>query len=363
MTADSTICLDSLSDLLYERIEDILDYFDLDYHSYSKRYAVKCPIHNGSKRSLSIYHDKDYITWSCFTQHCEEGYTKSVFGLLSALLEAKHNKPFNTKEVIDWASRFVGGDKTSINPDELEISNYNKLVRNFNSVEFDQPLEIPVQQVIESLKLAPEYYINRGFSKDILTKYCVGLCDNQEREMYNRIVFPIFSDEFQNVIGCIGRSIFDKCLICEEYHNPDHPCTACAKWRVNKVFPAEQHFYNWWSAKKYIRESGKAIILEGQGDVLRLEQCNIRNSIGMLGTGLTEARKILLERSGATDLYICGDNDKAGERMNQIIINELGHMYNIKVISTKGNDFGDTPDDEVLNLFHEYDIPIIKETN
>lgn len=355
------ICLDSLAECLYERIEDVLDYFELDYRKLKNRYVSSCPVHKGDNDSgFSVYFDHDYITWKCFTRGCESNYSKSVFGLVNALLDNKYDREHNNKEVIKWSSNFCGEIK-NITESDLSMIRFNSMVKYFQPQQQTRLLHIDINKVKNSLIIPPEYYLERGFGRDILEKYCVGLCTKPHKEMYNRIVFPIFSDnKFDSVIGCIGRSVFEKCPICKGYHNPDEKCNQYPKWLVNDSFPATEYFYNWWSAKDYIKKSGSVIIVEGQGDVLKLEQAGIKNSIGLLGTGLTEHRKILLEKSGALTIYTCGDNDDAGENMNSKIKEELNLLYNVKNIVPPNKDIGDLPTNkQVIELLKSFNVPIV----
>jgi hypothetical protein len=44
-----------------------------------------------------------------------------------------------------------------------------------------------------------------------LEDYDVGYCDNPAKPMYERAVVPIYDNEHKYIVGCTGRSIFEKC--------------------------------------------------------------------------------------------------------------------------------------------------------
>jgi DNA primase len=81
-------------------------------------------------------------------------------------------------------------------------------------------------------------------------------------------------------------------------------------------------------------------LVEGPGDVWRLEEAGIQNSVAMFGVNLTDEQAILLECSGAMTVVLAEDNDAAGE----IAINELKDQlrgYNLKVYKPSAKDVGE----------------------
>ncbi len=78
------------------------------------------------------------------------------------------------------------------------------------------------------------------------------------------------------------------------------------------LFEKNQNLYGLHLAKNEIRQSQKAIIVEGYTDVITAHQYGIENVIASLGTALTENQAHLLARY-ADEVYIAYDADTAGQ--------------------------------------------------
>jgi DNA primase len=92
-----------------------------------------------------------------------------------------------------------------------------------------------------------------------------------------------------------------------------------AKWINSAGFSSGNTLYNYWFAKRHIRESGVAILVEGAGDVWRLEENGIHNSIAIFGTNLTDIQKTLLFQTGAMSLVVMTDSDEPGRKAAKVI--------------------------------------------
>src|SRR5205085_11087431 len=68
-------------------------------------------------------------------------------------------------------------------------------------------------------------------------------------------------------------------------------------------------------ARASAARAGRMVLVEGYTDVLALHQAGIRNSVGVMGTSLTEEQVIELERAvgSAGILELCLDADQAGQ--------------------------------------------------
>lgn len=145
------------------------------------------------------------------------------------------------------------------------------------------------KSVREKLTIPATYYLKRGYKPDILDKYDVGMCATQGKEMFGRIVVPVYDDNYKYMIGCLGRSIHEKCPKCNKCHSSNRNCPSnpieelwASKWKNSKNFKAENYLYNFWFSKQHIKESKTVVIVEGQGDVWRLEEAGVNCSVGVL---------------------------------------------------------------------------------
>ena len=168
------------------------------------------------------------------------------------------------------------------------------------------------EKLRQTLEIPCEYYINRGYSSDVLDKYDVGLYNKR-----NRVVVPVYDDSYKYVAGFLGRSVHDQCKKCKKWHDSKHKCPnkvyeikECEKW-LNGSFESTNYLYNYWFAAEHIRKTGVAILVEGAGDVWRLEENGIHVSLALFGTDLTDSQRILLDRSGALSIIVMLDSDEA----------------------------------------------------
>jgi 5S rRNA maturation endonuclease (ribonuclease M5) len=197
------------------------------------------------------------------------------------------------------------------------------------------------------LEFPAKYYIDRGYSENILDKYDVGLYNKR-----NRIVVPVYDDKYTYVAGFLGRSIFPQCDKCKKWHKPISRCPVTAyeikeseKW-LNGNFKSTNYLYNYWFALPNIQKSGVAILVEGAGDVWRLEENGIHVGLGLFGTELTDPQRVLLDRSGALSLIVLLDPDEAGKEGAKKLKDQLGRQYRMYFPNTR-DDVGGLNADEI----------------
>ncbi len=333
------------------RLEDLLEYFGLEFRKAKRFYVGCCPIHGGSKKSsFNIFHSGDEIigNWRCFSHGCHDHFHPTIIGFVRGYLSRTKygwldKKDFDKQcpfhEAVDFLIKFTGSkDIRSLTIDYMAIEQQKFSSHMQNIYARDEPkktLELPRETVVRSLDIPAEYFISRGFSREVLDKYDVGLCTTPGREMTMRAVAPIYNDEGDTVIGCTGRAIFDMCPICESYHNPTHECPKdynlwkFCKWRHNYGFKGENYLYNFWFAKDHIAELNIAILVESPGNVWRLEESGIHIGLGTFGAHLTDCQRFILDRSGALALILLTDPDEAGRLAAKAIRESCGSTYSI----------------------------------
>lgn len=373
-----------ICDKLCDRIEDLLDFFDIEYRSAnSNMITMSCPIHDGDNKSaLNIYHEGDSYrgNWKCRTHGCEKIFKESILGFIRGILSnkkhnwsQKQNKICSFKEAVEFAQSFLGdkiinlGESTRDNEKHM----FTKIMQNFSntskSAEIDNDDEeakpqLTKQVVRSSLKIPAEYYINRGYTFEILDKYDIGLCDKPNKEMSNRVVAPIYDQTGFYVVGCTGRSIFDKCDKCNYYHDHNDDCPAeeiayrYCKWKHSSGFKAQNHLYNIWFAQEHIKKSHAAIIVESPGNVWRLAEAGFHNAVAIFGSSLSDRQKIMLDASGAMTIVVLTDNDDAGNKAAEQIKSKCQNTYKIIRPQLIKSDIGEMTVEEVKSLI----VPILE---
>lgn len=343
-TFRSNIDILEYSQIIAANLDIFLNYFDIKFQIINRRYSFPCPVHESDNYDSCCVYNNGY-TWKCFTKSCHEDIGKPLFFLIKKLLEKNNNKEVsykNTEKFINDLTKDF--DKTSIQKIEVapRIVTDGLMSR---------------EQARSKLKIPSQFFLQKGFSKEILDKYDVGDCLNNKVDMKYRIVVPVYNDEYTKVVGCIGRTKNDKCSNCGKYHyGTKCPSNAieyrwASKWIVSKNFKIENYFYNFWFAKNYIIDSKTAILVEGQSDVWRLEEAGIKNSLGLFGARLTHQQQQLLDSLGIYNIIIATDNDDTGNKVSTNIMNKLNSFYNKTIIKPTAKDFGDMSVSEIKNLF------------
>ena len=114
-----------------------------------------------------------------------------------------------------------------------------------------------------------------------------------------RVLFPI-RDHKGNILGFGGRTLGD---VQPKYLNTP----------ASPVFDKGGCLFGIDAARSAIRETGRAVIVEGYMDALIAHQYGIRNVVGALGTALTDRQVGLLKRLTKT-VVLALDADAAGEK-------------------------------------------------
>lgn len=273
---------------------------------------MACPVHGGDNpHGFGIRGG----TWRCFTHHCHEDWGGNLVGLVRALKGLSY----------DEAVRALEGLLT--NP----VTNKRTLQR---ALEDDYVmLQIEPDILRQSIEIPCPYFLERGFSADILKKYDVGLCTNPNKEMYNRTVVPIFSDDYRWIVGCTGRSILEKCKICGYCHDgycPTKHDFSLIRWKHNRGFRSSYHLFNLWFAKKRILESGRIILTEGPCDCIKLAEAGIDNAVALFGVDLKRHQEILLQQLGVRTVILALDPDPAGEKSKRRLKDKLSNFYTVE---------------------------------
>ncbi|BCJ86207.1 DNA primase [Effusibacillus dendaii] len=80
-----------------------------------------------------------------------------------------------------------------------------------------------------------------------------------------------------------------------------------------ELFQKGRQLFNLNRARQHIRQSGKAILLEGYMDVITAHQFGITNAVAALGTALTQDQAKILKRN-ADEILMMYDGDPAGQK-------------------------------------------------
>jgi len=345
-----------LSDNLCDNIDRLLEYLGIEYKQQGKMITMSCPIHGGDNASaLNLYPEGDSYrgNWKCRTHHCEETFKSSILGFIRGVLSHQNldwtndkDKSCSFENAITFAQKFLNQnlDDIKVNKKTIEKNQFVNTVKYISDSNQKAKTGVTKTQIQRSLEIPSKYFISRGFSIEVLKKYDVGECYNPNKEMNTRAVVPVYDLDHKFMVGCTGRSVFEKCNNCSCYHDMSSDCPDTennwkfSKWKHSYQFKTQEHLYNLWFAQKFIRESRSVILVESPGNVWRLEEAGIHNSVAIFGSSLADKQKLLLDMSGAMSLILIMDNDDAGKKAAEQITKKCQKIYNIHSINITHDD-------------------------
>ena len=365
-------------DQVCDNIENLLSALDIeDFKMSNKMITMSCPIHGGDNPSaVNIYHTGDYYrgNWRCRTHNCDSSFKSSIIGFVRGVLSKtkyrwnrEGDETASFQEALDFCLALLNKNikDIKISRADAEKNTFARIVENVKQTNQNtSPLsKITKAQVRQSLQIPSQYYLDRGYTKETLNRYDVGLCDNINKEMHNRIVVPVYSIDGKVIVGCTGRSIFDSCKECGHYHISTIQCPSkedswkYCKWKHNFGFKSQEHLYNFWFAKDHIQKSKSIILVESPGNVWRLEEAGIHNSVAIFGSSLSDKQKLLIDSSGAMNIILLMDNDDAGQKAVNQITEKCKKIYRIYSPSFEGPDVGELSIEDIRNTL----VPKISE--
>lgn len=338
--------------LIAENLDTFLNYFEVEYEISGKCYNFICPFHDSADndKGFGIYRNTDHVVAYCRT-NCPKNLKKDgvhfVQRLLSRTADASYNDTF--KFILGLLNKTLPVECTkSFDPEK------STFVTAFSEkLETQQVTNLTRDDIRSRLSIPSIYYLNRGYSSQILNEYDVGNCETKGKKFYNRAVIPCYDDSGTKYIGCTSRSIFEKCQACKYYHSITKKCPitgwdkyVSCKW-LHEGLTSSVTMFNTWKAKEEIRKTRKAILLEGPGDVIRLSSLGIHNSLAIFGNTLKTGQVQTLDSLGVMDLIVLLDNDKAGQAGCRDIKEKYGRFYRLFFPNLKGiKDAGDIQTDK-----------------
>ena len=123
-----------------------------------------------------------------------------------------------------------------------------------------------------------------------------------------RLIFPI-TDVTGRPVGFGGRLLPDP----QRDAARERPQPKYLNSPESALYKKGALLYGLFQAKEPIRETGRALVVEGYTDLIALVQHGLRETVAVLGTALTLEQLRLLKRF-STDIYIFFDGDEAGRR-------------------------------------------------
>lgn len=366
-----------LQQLIVDRFDDVIEEFDLDLQETNNMWVGRCPIHSDADNptAFNFFKDGDTIGYyTCHTKNCgnlfhqgKRVFIANAIGFVRALLSVREcgwsepgDETYGFKETINFLQSLF---KVNINNYKVDYEDLmkQKLLKESSHYakenETKSKISYTIDDIKEKLNIPSPYFVKRGFSKSVLTRYHIGECSKKNSPLYNRAVCPVLNEQGKEIIGFTGRTIYDQCYKCQNYHSPNDKCGVADVpkwWNVGNF--RKSNLYNYSFAQPYIKQSRVVLIVEGQGDVLKLVENKIHNCVGVFGVSLSDAQQVLLEKAGAMAIIPLFDNpqiDKAGEIAYKQFAEKCGgvfKIYTIKDIYGNKKDVGEFDDEQIATL-------------
>lgn len=309
----------SVTDEIKQRL-DIVDVIGehVSLKRSGRNYKALCPFHDEKTPSFVVFPDSQQ--WRCFGA-CGEG--GDIFSFVMK------QQGWDFPEALRVLAERAGVELRPQSPDQAkaqeERERLHDLLQEAASFFHRQLLEAPnarhardyvagrglTPETIESFLLgyAPNSWdatmnmlLERGFTKDELVKAGM-LVVRETGSVYDRfrdrLVIPI-RDGRGNIVGFGARGLAKDAV--PKYLNSPQ----------SDIFDKSQLLFGLSHARRSIRESETAVIVEGYMDVMQAHQAGFTNVVAEMGTALTEAQLRLLARY-ASRLILALDSDAAGQ--------------------------------------------------
>jgi DNA primase len=304
----------SVTDLIKEKLDvvSVLKAY-LELQPAGKNFKARCPFHNEKTPSFIVSPDRQ--SWHCFG--CGLG------GDIFTFVMRQENLEF--PEALRLLAEKAGVELRRFNPAEERLIGVLYDLNEAAAKFFEEQLR--------AADVAKKYLVERGITPETIKAFRVGWAPNQEEALNlyllnknfapedivraglgfktergmqldrfrGRIMFPI-TNHLGKVVGFSGRILpqFDTGNVGKYVNSPETP-----------IFNKSRLLYGYSIAKDVIRDTHRAVLVEGQLDVLMCHQAGITNAIAVSGTALTADHLRSLGRIADT-LILAFDQDEAG---------------------------------------------------
>lgn len=304
-----------------DEVKAAVDFRDVvaETHDIKKEYdeyaMVLCPFHDDTNPSMKVYREGWFYCFACdkggdLIDWVEEIETVDFWDAIRLVVE-RHD--------LDISFEAAGSDrsedrKTARSALKNALEYYREA---FETFEESEPAR---QYLLEERNLSPEtledfgvgyapkgdrsYENNRdpGVEEEILLR--VGILNEGEHGNYSpwegRIIFPI-RDHLGRPIGMAGRVMPGETGGSGKYINTPE----------TSLYKKSRVLYGLSNARRRIRETGRALVVEGYTDVLRLHSAGVTNVVAICGTSFTRAQANRLDKVADRGVLVF-DGDEAG---------------------------------------------------
>lgn len=333
----------NFKDLQYgalSKIEFLLDTLKIEWVQRHKDYInIICPVHESTDLSSSCIYLSNG-TYKCWSRGCDNTVGPNFIHLIKWALS-------QNGEISSWndvATLVSGSD------------GYNCEIKDRIRHEYiEGPIPLMDPCKYPSVTIPSKYYIDRGFSPEVLIKYGVG--DTTQFPYANRSLVPVKTEDGA-LMGFSGRSQNDECPKCSFYHSKYETC-------ISKDYEYAHMFNKWFHSggmKKMrtlygiseVSGTNKIAIVEGPSCVWKLYEVGIP-AAAVLGKSFSGEQANILKRKGIIHVFLLSDEDEGGKEFKQNFIENWHTVFNILTTKLPKKDIGEMTDEEIIELKRKWD--------
>lgn len=148
------------------------------------------------------------------------------------------------------------------------------------------------------------------------------------QETNNSIFYNSYFENYELVIGF--KNIYGEVIALVARTLKDYNKLGIPKYK-NTIYKKSNHLFGLYESLSTIKEKDYVIIVEGQFDVIKAFDNNIKNVVAVSSSNISLNQFLLLKRF-TDNVYICLDNDDAGKKGTDLFIKKYGNYSNINKI-------------------------------
>jgi DNA primase len=318
------------------------------------RYTGRCPFHEERTPSFSVDPlNKLYHCFGCgkggdVVRFVQESESLDFVGAIEALAD-------RFRVTLEYEETSPGAEQARERRDRLHKA-LEQTTGYFERVLWDTDAGAPVREYLASRNLSEEAARafrlglspgsgtvakarESGFTVDELR--AAGLANQRGNDYFPfRLMFPL-ADARGRVVGFQARKLREDDPLRGKYVNTPE----------SELFKKGAVLYGLHLARPAIAKQDRAVVVEGNTDVIALHQAGVEAVVASMGTALTELQLRELGRL-TKRLYLCFDSDAAGQeatlRGMELAVNQ---GFDVRVVSLPpGQDPADAPDGFVDRL-------------
>lgn len=325
-----------------QEIKDRLPILDLvqDYVQLKKagtNYKGLCPFHGEKTPSFMVSPSKQI--WHCFG--CGLG------GDIFEFIKLSENVEF--AEALRILAHRAGVELKKLTPAEAQTVKSKDILFEINKQAANYFEKVLWES--ESARSALEYLKNRGLTDQTIRNWQLGFAPDDFHYLENflaksfkkediaaagliiksdrgdyfdrfrgRVMFPIHNMHGQ-VVGFTGRLLHEKDGVGKYMNSPETP-----------IYSKSRELFGLHQAKNLIRKENRAVVVEGNMDVITCHQSGFTQTVASSGTALTEPQLMILSRF-CENLIFAFDADSAGAMATRRALElALNFNFNVKIV-------------------------------